>query len=286
MELVRLFVTMTVCTLGVGVVCGSLVCLLCCLFRRLCGRGLGHTAVIVTSVVGTPIHELGHALMCLVFGHRIERIRFWSPRAEDGRLGFVEHSYRKGSLYQSFGNLLIGVGPLLSGGMVVFLLLYGFFPTTWSGFLIASSAFADAVTMGMEGIETGEFSKILWEPIALFQSYFRLIGEMYASSGVPVWQKLLAIVLIFSVCLHVSLSPDDILGSLRAVPIYLVAVFAVSCVVWVFGSSAVSLVSGAMIRFAALTVALFAVILAFAAILVMGAFVIFLLRMLFGGRRR
>ena len=44
------------------------------------GRG-GRTFFIVTGFLGTPVHELSHAAMCRLFGHRIKRIRLFAPDA-------------------------------------------------------------------------------------------------------------------------------------------------------------------------------------------------------------
>ena len=59
-------------TLGVVVVCGLLAWLAERLFIRLSGIG---KFVYVSSLVGTPVHELGHAIMCVIFTHRITEMR-------------------------------------------------------------------------------------------------------------------------------------------------------------------------------------------------------------------
>ena len=85
------FVRLLVSTLGVFFACGLLVHLISRLFARLLGRGSG-VLFDVTSVVGTPVHELGHAAMCLVFVHKITRMRRWTPHPEHRVYGLVEHS--------------------------------------------------------------------------------------------------------------------------------------------------------------------------------------------------
>jgi hypothetical protein len=38
--------------------------------------------------LGTPIHELGHALFCVIFMHRIVEIEFFKPDPLTGTLGY------------------------------------------------------------------------------------------------------------------------------------------------------------------------------------------------------
>ncbi|MBQ2734520.1 MAG: hypothetical protein IJF33_01675, partial [Clostridia bacterium] len=85
-------------TLGTVVLCGLSVRLCSCVFSRLLGSGASRIFD-VTATIGTPIHELGHALMCPLFGHKIKKMRLWLPTAQDGTYGFVEHSYSKRNLW-------------------------------------------------------------------------------------------------------------------------------------------------------------------------------------------
>lgn len=263
-----MFVTTLLCVVGVPALCGLAVCFCAYLFRRLCGRGVGYAAVIATSVIGTPVHELGHAAMCLLFGHRIESIRLWNPKNDDGRLGFVDHSYNPKNPYACLGNFFIGIGPLVSGGAAVLLLLRFAFPDTYSAYLSA----ATAVSAASEGADVAEF----------LRTVFDLAAGMYQSSPVAWYWRVGAIVLMFSVCLHVSLSPDDLRGSVRSLPWLFVVTAAFSGVCTFLGIPVLTAVCGALVRFACLTVSLFLLVLIFAVLLDGAALVIFLLRLLFG----
>jgi hypothetical protein len=70
---------------------------------------------------GTVVHEGSHVLACLLFGHRVDRVRWFDPRATDGALGSVEHSYDPSSAYQRVGTIVIGLSPLLVGAGVLLL---------------------------------------------------------------------------------------------------------------------------------------------------------------------
>ena len=64
-------------TLGVIVSCGLMAWLAQRIFAYFVGAGsIG--VVYASSVIGTPIHELGHAIMCLLFAHKITDIKLHS----------------------------------------------------------------------------------------------------------------------------------------------------------------------------------------------------------------
>jgi hypothetical protein len=67
-------------------------------------RSLGMNAIMITGVIGVPIHELSHAILALVFRHDIRRIKLFQKPDSNGVMGYVDHSYNPNSLYQQIGN--------------------------------------------------------------------------------------------------------------------------------------------------------------------------------------
>ena len=65
-------------TVGLIVIVGLTVAGAKHFFLRSCGRA-GYHIELVSGAIGTPIHELSHALFCLIFGHKIEAIRLLHP---------------------------------------------------------------------------------------------------------------------------------------------------------------------------------------------------------------
>lgn len=51
------------------------------------------TWCLLTGLIGIPIHELGHAYFCLIFGHKIKNIKLFSFSSFEYSLGYVNHSY-------------------------------------------------------------------------------------------------------------------------------------------------------------------------------------------------
>lgn len=68
---------------------------------------------------GTVVHEGSHVIACLLFRHRVDRVKWFDPQATDGALGSVEHSYDTSSAYQRVGTIVIGIAPLLAGAAVL-----------------------------------------------------------------------------------------------------------------------------------------------------------------------
>ena len=85
-----------------------------------------HIVCIATGFIGTPIHELSHALMCIIFGHKINEIKLFTPSCSDGLLGYVNHSYNSKNFYQRMGNFFIGIAPIVFGSCLLIAFLNSF----------------------------------------------------------------------------------------------------------------------------------------------------------------
>ena len=107
--------------LGPLIVLGLMLAALEQVHRAILRRWLGVRVVFWTGWIGTSIHELSHAGVALLFGHKIDRIKLFDPDAEDGMLGYVRHRYNPRSYYNRVGNFFIGVAPLLGGSLVLLL---------------------------------------------------------------------------------------------------------------------------------------------------------------------
>ncbi len=201
-------------TLGQLYACGLLLWLCSKAFSRLVGR---HAWIIldITSCIGTPVHEAGHALMCLPFFHKITRLRLWKPHPSDGLYGFVEHTYRKRNPWARLGNLFIGLGPLFSGLGVVVLVLHFCFPSLWQPYLANTGALVYRGSVPLRQLFGGVFALFAGIPGAFRANWLR---------------SLLGLLVILSVCLHITLSWADVKNSLSALPLYLflLAIFSVS----------------------------------------------------------
>jgi len=106
-------------------------------------RGFGRGGVYAVAWLGTPVHELGHALFCVIFLHRIDSLAFFKPEPDTGTLGYVNHSWSRWNPWQVLGNFFIGIGPVLLGGAALFGLFYLLVPDgsrAWDEILAISTA--------------------------------------------------------------------------------------------------------------------------------------------------
>ena len=92
-------------------------------FRRKAAEVFGARFCIWSTAPGVMLHEFSHALLCVVFRHRITDFALFSPQ-KNGNLGWVAHKWNPRSLWQNIGCFFIGVAPIAFGvAAIVFLTL-------------------------------------------------------------------------------------------------------------------------------------------------------------------
>jgi len=115
---------------GVMAVMGLVLYLLARTARRNYSQSVGPKFdTYFTGWIGTPVHEFGHWIFCLIFMHKVKEVRFFKSDPKSGTLGYVSHSYNKKSIYQKIGNFFIGIGPILVGGGILMALAYFMLPS-------------------------------------------------------------------------------------------------------------------------------------------------------------
>ncbi|MFN9364361.1 MAG: hypothetical protein ACK6CE_06110 [Planctomycetota bacterium] len=178
-------------------------------------RQFGWRAVLWTGWLGTPVHEFSHAIACWIFQHRVDEIRLFDPDLEEGRLGYVRHSYRRGNLYQEIGNVFIGTAPLLGGSVVLVLLTWLFFPA--------------AIRTAFDAARQLEFT-------SLSSSISQLLKAASSSLGVildpeNLLKPRLWVFCYFVLCIasHMAPSRTDYAGSLRGA-VLLLALLAIASI--------------------------------------------------------
>lgn len=154
--------------------------------------------------IGTIIHELGHAIMCIVFWHRIRDISLFNPVGKGGQLGHVNHSYSRGNPYQLIGNFFIGIGPIISGTLAIYwislyLLDYTFF------------SFLNSISFG--GVDSFSFQAVQELLVNIVDRSSEFIAMFFQTSYLTNWKFYLFLYLVFSIGSNITLSPPDIKGA-------------------------------------------------------------------------
>lgn len=177
--------------------------------RRFYANFGNHSMIVcyVTGCIGTPIHELSHALFCLIFGHKIVEIKLFQIGAEDGTLGYVNHTYNRKNLYQRMGNFFIGIAPIVVISAVLFLLAWLLMPSM----ITEMTASIQGISIS-EGIGTS------------LTKLFDAIGTFFAYADT--WQWWVFIGLGMFLALHMTLSGADIKGALSGL-MFILALFLV-----------------------------------------------------------
>lgn len=235
MEILTNFLYQIVFTVGVIVAFGLLIALCRRAFVRIAGD-VGTKILLVTGAVGTPIHELSHALMCIVFGHKIVEIKLYQPNSDDGTLGYVNHTFNPKNLYHQIGNFFIGVAPILGGSAVLLLLMRILVPSVF-----------DEVTSELQLI--GLLSTNFLDP-STYSGYLDLFWEIisdifdFTNAGNVFWW--LFVVLALMIASHMELSTADIKGGLQGFLFLAGALLVADIVLYFVAPSALDEVTTAM----------------------------------------
>ena len=75
--------------------------------------------VSLSAIIGTPIHELSHYILCKLCSHKVLKVSLYNF-GNDGTLGYVTHSFNKKNILSVAGNLPIGIAPLFGGCLAVY----------------------------------------------------------------------------------------------------------------------------------------------------------------------
>ncbi len=166
--------------------------------------------------LGTIVHELGHAIFCLIFRHKITAMKLFDPDPETGTLGYVEHSYNSTSVYQLAGNFFIGIGPILLGTAVIYLLSY---------LLLGLNPFKLADNFNIASFHIYSWDALMQIFQILWASSTSLLGEVFSWHNLSTWQLYAFIYLAFAIGSSITLSPPDIKGTLKGFSVILILIF-------------------------------------------------------------
>lgn len=185
-------------TVGVMVLCGLVLGWVEGRATGLLYALLGWGGIVATGLVGTPVHELGHFLMCKLFGFRVTQVALFRPIAgrTDGVLGFVRYTYDPSSPWQRLGCFFVGVAPMGLGVLAILLVLRLLTPEVWRTLRARLDQTAGKGPMGWIG---GACSG--------------LAAGLFQLRGWGILRGVICLCLVLSISLHMTLSPADLRGA-------------------------------------------------------------------------
>jgi len=190
-------------------------------------KSFGSKGVYFVAWLGTPIHELGHALFCLIFFHKIDDIKFFKPDPVTGTLGYVYHKWNPRNPWHVLGNFFIGVGPVILGCAVLFAIFYFLIPD--------SSRVWDSINAGASEMDS---TSPIVNYLSVFQgSALAIISLIFTFSNLSGWQFWVFLYLSICVASNIRLSWADIKGSLSGLGCIVLPFFLINLICLLTGYS-------------------------------------------------
>ncbi|WP_028313737.1 M50 family metallopeptidase [Desulfatibacillum aliphaticivorans] len=164
--------------------------------------------------LGVSVHELGHAVMCLLFGHKINKLQLFAPDQKSGTLGAVNHSFNPRNPYQVVGNFFIALGPVILGVAVIWAAAHFLLP---------------------HGIASLDIS-VKWSDFRSLDSFLRLaasswdaakdmLDDLFTKAVWSQWQTWVFTYILICVGSGISLSWSDISGGIEGFLAFFVLLF-------------------------------------------------------------
>ena len=202
------------------IIFGFILYLLSSMTRRIFAKTLGaKTELYITGWIGTPIHELSHALFCIIFNHKISDIKLFTTKSDT--IGYVLHSYDSRSWYQQIGNFFIGVGPIIMGTLIVYFLFLLLAPELKENIFSVKIDYDKSA--GILNIIYSGISNIFTSILNIFSNIIKNIMVSQSYKNIGFW---IFIYLSISIASHMELSPADISHALKG----MLVIFAVSLI--------------------------------------------------------
>ncbi|HEY8389995.1 MAG TPA: hypothetical protein VIL26_03485 [Clostridia bacterium] len=204
MEIIFNFLYQIVFSIAVLVVFGLFLAYCRKSFCRILGSR-GVLILLITGFVGVPIHELSHAFMCLIFGHKIVGIKLYQPLSVDGSLGYVRHTYNRKNFYQQIGNFFIATAPIVLGSAFLLLLMLLFVPHVFFE-VIAKLDFSNFLSTNL--FESSTY-------VVYLEKFRDIVWIIFDSSNIYNFLWWIYIVLALMIASHMELSTADCRSAIK-----------------------------------------------------------------------
>lgn len=243
MEIITSFLYQIIFIFGSIVIFGFLLDILNYkLFYRILYRTIGYDAGValryITGIIGTPIHELSHALMAVIFGHKVTEIKLFIIDSEE-YMGYIKHTYNRKNIYHQIGNFFIGVGPILGGSGIMLFLMYLLVPNVYSNVMeiLKSISLLPADLFNLSAY--AGYLGLLWK-------MFFIIFDFSNINNVFWW---IFIILALIISHHMTLSKSDIKSAVKGFVFSAILLLIADSVIFLISLSILNSVTQAMSTF-------------------------------------
>ena len=169
------------------------------LLRNNANELLGNKFFLYFTAIGVAIHELGHAIFALLFGHGIIDIKLFQPN--EHTLGYVADYYDADNVFQEIGNFFIGIGPIILGTIVIYLS---------SKFLISTSIMTPLMNANFDLSSFDSLSGVLNFLKEVGSQSLIVFRNLINPSNLANWRFYLFVYIVFAIGSHIRLSPPDV----------------------------------------------------------------------------
>lgn len=206
------------CVGGLLVFCATLLYQLNHVIGGFLAQTFGWKSVLWTGWIGTPVHEISHAVMCPPFKHRIDKVVLFEPDPKSGVLGYVRHSYDTRSIWAQLGNVFIGMAPLFGGALALYLVMLLLLPdVSWTR------------------VSTAPANNLLEQGVRTFEGSAQMLWATFSGSNLLDWRFYLFLYLVLSIGCHLAPSRADFEGSMMGFWLVLMLLFWINVAAQAFG---------------------------------------------------
>lgn len=178
----------------------------------------GNPGVFVCSFIGTPIHELGHLIMAIIFKHKIIDFRLFNFNTS-GISGYVNTEHDSNSKYQTVGCFFLGIGPIFSCMIVILASMYILLPETFISF---------------KAMINTTYINNSYALVDTFKNMLLILFNSINFTSINLW-LFLAILLL--VAPHMSLSTSDIKTASSGLIYFIILLFSIIAVAVFLGKT-------------------------------------------------
>ncbi len=197
------------------------------------------------------MHESGHAVLCLVFGHHITGVKLFDFAPTDGTRGHVKHTFDPANPWQQVGNFFIGIAPILSGTLAIVL------AARWLLGAEALARLAEPLPGDGPLRSAGDWLGLAWH---VAYGAGAALAALFEPQRLMGWRPWLLLYLTLAVGSSISLSGSDLKGALAGfATLVLLVLVANLATLWlgdVLGSGAAWLARWQAVGYAAMLFAL------------------------------